>query len=193
VAGWLDWFTTTDNTNTAFVSNQKYARIAAYLSANSNLFNCPADTYISPMQRALGWSRRARSYSASLAIGPGNAQSGPWNQIYRQVTKMSELITPSPGETFLYLDEHPDSINDAGFWSPDPTILYDVPATFHNDASSVSFTDGHAELHKWQGYVAQPRARQVLFDSINTVYSPVGDADIHWLSYHTSRAGTNSF
>jgi prepilin-type N-terminal cleavage/methylation domain-containing protein/prepilin-type processing-associated H-X9-DG protein len=193
IAGWFTWDSLSDNTNVTFLINQKYARMAPYLGATTNLFKCPADNYLSPLQQTLGWSQRARSYSASLAIGPGNAQNGPWDPIYQQITKMSGLAFPKPAETFLYLDEHPDSINDPGFFSPNQTSLLDVPSTLHNGAASFSFIDGHAELHRWTGCLTQARARQVQYTYINNALGSAGDPDLHWLSYHTSRAGTNSY
>ena len=52
--------------------------------------------------------------------------------------------------TWLTLDEHPDSINDA-FFVTDPNVnnWQDIPASYHNGACGFSFADGHAEVHKW--------------------------------------------
>jgi prepilin-type processing-associated H-X9-DG protein len=193
VAGWLDWTLSTDNTNTAFLTNPRYARIAPYLGGSTNIFKCPADNYLSTVQQARGWSQRARSYSASLAIGSGNAQTGPWDSLYHQITKISDIQFPGPAQTFVYLDEHPDSMNDPGFFSPHQTALVDLPATYHNDAATFSFADGHSELHKWSGCLTQPRARQVLDSYTLSLISSAGDPDIHWLSFHTQRVSSNSY
>jgi hypothetical protein len=40
----------------------------------------------------------------------GNAEAGPWGAIYKHVRKGSDFIYPGPAETWVYLDEHPDSI-----------------------------------------------------------------------------------
>ncbi len=193
--GWLDWSATRpDNTNLNFLINRRYAKFAPYINGATNLFKCPADNFLSDAQRAAGWSRRVRSYSASLAIGPGNAGTGPWDSIYRQVVKMSDLVYPSPAETFIYLEEHPDSINDPGFFSPYQMQCIDLPSTLHNGAGALSFADGHVELHRWTACLAVGRAKQVLLqDSGVAIVAPAGDTDIHWLSYHTQRKSTNSF
>ena len=194
VAGWLDWSLSSDNTNTAFLTNPKYARIAAYLLGTTNLFKCPADKYLSPMQQTVRWGQRARSYAANLTIGPGNAKYGPWDTFYPQITKTSDFVFPSPAETFVYLDEHPDSINDPGFYPPRQTALVDFPATFHNDGASFSFADGHAELHKWTGCMTRPTARQILgSNGIILGITTAGDPDIHWLSYHSQRPLSTSY
>jgi prepilin-type processing-associated H-X9-DG protein len=74
---------------------------------------------------------------------------------WQQYQKVAQIGSPSG--IFLFLDEHPDSIND-GFWDvgtlSDPFVTVsaweDQPASFHNNAGSFSFTDGHAEIHKWR-------------------------------------------
>jgi prepilin-type processing-associated H-X9-DG protein len=57
---------------------------------------------------------------------------------------------PEPAKTWLTLDEHPDSINDA-FFVTDPAVnnWQDIPASYHNGAAGFSFADGHAEVKKW--------------------------------------------
>jgi len=58
----------------------------------------------------------------------------------------------------VVLDENADSIcflnGDATFAfdageSPTAESWRDLPASYHNGASSFSFADGHSEIHKW--------------------------------------------
>jgi prepilin-type processing-associated H-X9-DG protein len=56
--------------------------------------------------------------------------------------------------TWVFSDEHPDSIND-GFQCPptadrETTVWSDVPASFHNLACGYAFADGHSEIHRWK-------------------------------------------
>ncbi len=179
-AGWLDWTTSPDNTNLLFLVNPRYAALAGYTGANTNLFKCPSDTRLSPAQQARGWTRRVRSYSAAASLGPGNLQAGPWNSLYPQMIKISDLRFPSPAETFVHLDEDADSINDPAFSSPNATSLADIPATRHNGAATFSFADGHTQLHVWTGSLRHP-------------VNPTSDPDLHWLSFHTSRSSAVSY
>src|ERR1035438_9532313 len=51
-------------------------------------------------------------------------------------------------DAFMFLDENPDSINDGYFlffWDS----LNDRPAVNHGNSSSLSFSDGRAQLHTW--------------------------------------------
>jgi prepilin-type processing-associated H-X9-DG protein len=62
----------------------------------------------------------------------------------------------SPATTWVYIDEHHESINDAGFGHPGPNPpsnvrWVDYPAIYHNGAGGLSFADGHSEIHKWKG------------------------------------------
>jgi len=67
---------------------------------------------------------------------------------------MSDLVNPAPSMTWVLVDEHPDSINDAMLYI-DPLLptdsgnFNDVPASYHNNACGFSFADGHSEIHKW--------------------------------------------
>lgn len=189
VEGWLDWTTSTDNTNLLFLTTDKYALIAQYVGRSSKVFKCPADNFASGPQRALGWQTRCRSLSGNINVGEGNYEQGPTDPLYKHIKKMAAFIYPPPVDNWVFLDEHPDSINDAGFFNPHQTQWVDVPATYHNGANGFSFADGHAEIHKWRGSLATGRARQVLFQDIGVIGAKTGDPDIVWIAY---RAGRNT-
>src|SRR5262245_24566538 len=104
-------------------------------------------------------------------------------------TKTSQLITPGPASVFTFIDEHPDSINDASFMF-DPGYIRgqehwrDLPSSHHNGAGGMSFADGHSEIHKWvnqNGKTIYPVRYIVWGDSnekkINLITSP----DYEWL------------
>ena len=74
-----------------------------------------------------------------------------FNPVYRQFLKQTDVRNPAM--TWVTLDEHPDSINDAFFITggpPVPGSWGDLPASYHNGACGFSFADGHAEVHKWR-------------------------------------------
>lgn len=193
VVGWLDWSPSPDNTNVNFLITEKYSKLAKYFSNTRNIFKCPSDKYVSPQQRSRGWTERVRSVSGNIGIGDGNAETGPWESIYKHIRKTSEFLFPGPSETWVYLDEHPDSINDAGFFNPRVSSWIDQPASYHNGAAGFSFADGHAEVHKWKGSLAAPRAQKVKLN--NSIDAPArnGDPDIRWLSYRGGRVSERSF
>jgi prepilin-type processing-associated H-X9-DG protein len=130
-------------------------------------------------------------------MGAGNAETGPLDSIYKHCIKYSDLIYPGPAMTWVFVDEHPDSINDAGFFNPTQTTIVDTPAAYHNGACGFAMADGHSEIHKWRGCLTQQRVKQVsTIDGQylnNQITGPPGDPDIHWLSQHGGTKTPNSY
>jgi prepilin-type N-terminal cleavage/methylation domain-containing protein len=121
VSGWMDFnMSNTDNTNANYLINSAFAKLAPY-NKNQGIYKCPADQSV---VKNLG--RRVRSVSMSQAVGTkdnGSSVSGPWlpgtadwNQnTWLTYGKLSQIIRPNPAALWIIMDEHPDSINDAGF------------------------------------------------------------------------------
>jgi prepilin-type N-terminal cleavage/methylation domain-containing protein/prepilin-type processing-associated H-X9-DG protein len=139
-------------TNETLVKNGILSR---YTSAALGIYKCPADNFLSPAQRKLGWTARLRSNSMNALFGRSDnlvsstsGRSWAENGAYRQFLLTSQV--PQPSFTWLTVDEHPDSVNDAFFTVPVGASQWgDLPASFHNGACGFSFADGHAEIHKW--------------------------------------------
>ena len=202
VTGWLDWTFASDNTNVVYLLDPRYASLAAYFGRDKHIYKCPADAYVSQTQRALGWQERVRSVSANVYVGQGNAwttlgggPAGPYDLgIYKGAAKAPDLVIPGPAQTWVYIDEHPDSINDGGLFAPDyPTNMPDVPAAYHDGAAGVAMADGHCEIHKWRG----PTMRGPLVENVRYVVggnceTAQGDPDLFWLSYGCPRWSTRT-
>jgi prepilin-type N-terminal cleavage/methylation domain-containing protein/prepilin-type processing-associated H-X9-DG protein len=202
VTGWLDWGTSPDNTNLVYLADPRYAVLAGYFGSSKNIYKCPADTYASPAQRARGWGSRARSVSGNIYIGKGNgwasgpgySAGGPNNlTIYKGAAKAAQLTIPGAAQTWVYMDEHPDSINDAGAFPPNSaTNIPDAPGTYHNGAAGFAFADGHSEIHKWRGpTMNRPRSQHGLlgvnFNAENNFSTVRGDPDLYWYSFVSPR------
>jgi prepilin-type processing-associated H-X9-DG protein len=192
VKGWLDWTGDAANTNSAFLTEDQYSCLAKYLNRDPQVFQCPADTYVSPVQKELGWSRRARSYVANDAVACISTTMLDYS-VHRPVNNINKLVRPGPGNTFVFIEAHPDSINDSNFYLPIQTRVPDFPATHHNGACAVTFADGHSEVHYWAGSAVVGRASRVLFEYFNSVEIPLDDPDRHWLSFHSPRITDKSY
>ncbi len=183
----LDWELTPDNTNINFVATSV---LAPYASYSLNVFHCPADRALSDVQRAAGWDRRVRSVSMNAMVGnPGSLMSSGVNvnnPNYQQFLKESDFRDPS--SIFVFLDEHPDSINDGYFLNqPDTQQWFDLPASYHNGGGSFSFADGHTELHRWQvDSTIQPALPGAAEQILTTPLHADELADLHWVVRHTS-------
>lgn len=190
ITGIMSWGTSTDNTNVQFLVTSTDSLFAPYLGRSVGVFACPAASfYVSSAQRANGWSHRVRTVAMDGAIGDGyKKQSFPYSSQYWWAKRMSQLIRPGPSKSWLFSDEHPDSIDDG--------ILYDyygytsgtgqfteLPGTQHRGSCGVSFADGHAVIHKWVTSIANHRVNYVSMNEILVAHN----ADLAWLAMHTPR------
>jgi len=195
VTGWLDWTTSSDNTNTIFLTDPRYAVLAPFFAGAKNIYKCAADKIIAQVQRQRGWTERVRSISSNIFVGEGNAESGPMGSIYAHPSKMSDLLIPGPSRTWVYVDEHPDSINDAGNFAPNSdNNIVDVPANYHNGACGYAFADGHSEIHKWAGpkiKTLKINARDGAYQVNVTTTTNPKDPDVRWISTATPRKNEN--
>ena len=197
VTGWLDWTTSTQNTNLQYLLEPQYAILATYFGKAKNVYKCPADNYASTVQKRLGWDSRCRSVSGNIYVGrgngwangPGYTAGGPNNlNIYKGAAKAGDLTIPGPAQSWVYMDEHPDSINDAGAFAPDnATNIPDAPATYHGGAAGFAFADGHSEIHKWRGRTMTGVLKGVSYNARNNFSCVAGDPDLYWYSYVTPR------
>jgi len=118
---------------------------------NVNLYHCPGDK-TSYFGRAKVRSVSMNCWLSPLWIWPNGiaAASSPVN-IYM---KSSDLNIPGTSKLIVLIDENPNSIDDAFFvdtpnQSTPPNSWVNAPATYHNNASGISFADGHSEIKKW--------------------------------------------
>jgi prepilin-type N-terminal cleavage/methylation domain-containing protein/prepilin-type processing-associated H-X9-DG protein len=182
--GELDWGTTPDNTNYLMLTDERYAKLAPYSAKQYKIYQCPADRYASSIQQQRGWSSRVRSISMNAALGDGVK----WFSWCDTMKKMSDLIKPGPSMTWVFVDEHPDSMNDATFyvnpnWTNSLAEWTDVPSSLHNGACGFSFADGHAEIKKWND---SRSIRKVTYSTFNQVKVP-NSTDFSWAAERTPR------
>ena len=159
--------------------------LSPYTTAALGIYKCPADNFVSPQQRAKGWKARLRSNSMNALFGrsdnnESSARGASWafGGIYRQFLKTTDV--PQPSSTWLTLDEHPDSNNDA-FFINDPAAgqWQDLPASFHNGACGFSFADGHSEIHKWLSRTSKYPAGKYVYPTVLR-WDEAGKADSKW-------------
>jgi len=159
----MTWDLSSDNTNLATLTG---ASLGSFVSGNTSIYRCPSDQALSSVQRGAGWTARIRSYSMNAMVGDaGNFSANGFNinnPDYTQFFKTTQI--PQPSEIFVFLDEHPDSIDDGYFLNKSPDDNYaaaygaaynnaqwtDLPASYHNGATAFSYADGHSSLHRWQ-------------------------------------------
>lgn len=171
------------NTNELWVKN---GVLAPYTDGAVGIYKCPSDIFVSPQQRNKGWTRRLRSMAMNALFGRSNndpndnsARGASWafSGRYRQFLKTTDV--PQPTMTWLTLDEHPDSINDA-FFITDPNVnnWQDIPASYHNGACGFSFADGHAEIRKWKSHASKYPVK-FSYPAVKS-FDAAGKQDMRW-------------
>lgn len=182
--GWLDWGTSGHNTNTIILSHPQYSILADYFGKDARLFKCPADRYLGPVQRVRGWNERVRSVSMNIYLGGRNVDPFWGDASFQTIFKLTELVNPNPSATWLSLDEHPDSINDAAFFVPMFNELIDWPANYHDGGAGFAFADGRAEVRRWRSSTLK---RGVIYQDVTRISMPANDPDVQWLRDRTPR------
>ncbi len=157
-----------DQTNVTFLIDNP---LNAYVGGNYKVYKCPGDprTYRGlPVVRSVAMN----AFFSTIVYDPS----------YFFFRKLSALIRPGPAQTFVILDESRNSINDvffalnmSGYDPRQPTAwaFTDIPATYHSMAGSLSFADGHSEIHKWRD--ARTATAPIFAASPN-------NADVDWLN-----------
>jgi prepilin-type N-terminal cleavage/methylation domain-containing protein/prepilin-type processing-associated H-X9-DG protein len=164
INGWLDWGNSPDNTNTLLLTE---GLLGPYTAKTLGIYKCPADRF--PADNG----PRVRSLSMNTYMNrPG------WDPSYEKYT---ELLKPSM--LWVFVDEHPDGINDGLFSTLSGSITKwnDMPASYHNGACGFSFADGHAEIKKWlEGATKRPILRTPITSGT------VAPRDVAWVWQRSS-------
>ncbi len=161
-----------------------------YFGKNYAVWKCPADkVYVTVSGQR---KPRVRSNSMSQVFDNGSwLPAPPW----RTYGKLSAIVNLS--KTWVLVDEHPDSINDAAYAVqmalPDAksATIIDCPASFHNGACGFSFTDGHSEIHRWLGSRIKVPVKNAL---MSLPLGAAGDSlrDVLWESENTTVSAKTS-
>lgn len=130
------------------------------------------------MNNYVGNPSRSKTTDPNPVTSPGKNSSA-----YPTFAKLAQIRAPA--DTFVLLDERPDSINDGSFFTKvdQPGYLQDVPGSYHGHRAGFAFGDGHSEIHRWlSDYINQP----IQLSPINE-HNMVGDpgvGDVYWLDQH---------
>lgn len=149
--------------------NSKFALAGNYVGKKWQIFKCPEDNYLSPLQKKKNINFRIRSVSMNSFMGPiANWSLAIPNQDETRMRmanahrygglvydRLSEIRQPS--KRWLFIDAHPCSINFPGFdiegvrynGSFDPTFQ-EFPSSEHDGGATLGFVVRHVELKKWK-------------------------------------------
>ena len=167
IFGNMDWAGSPDNIDAAALSDPNKSLMANYVKS-SGVYKCPGD------KLSASNGERVRSISMNGALGGGSGPTvkgnnpNPPGPIYfgsggvgRAAKKINDVNKPGPVNVVMFLDEHPDSINDAQFmfdpgYARSSEMWRDLPGSNHSRSGDFSYCDGHSEAHKWAGDAIYP-------------------------------------
>lgn len=168
-----DWATSNDNIDTKLVTD---ALLGVYVARSASVFKCPSDRSMAAN------GERIRSYSMNCMVGDPGELLDRFNPTYVQFLTSASISDPS--KIFVFLDEHPDTLNDGFFMNPLDSYKWgNRPGSYHDGAGNFSFADGHIETHRWQvGDTVRPPVQGGAGGDISA--SPPTDFD--WVKERTS-------
>lgn len=139
---------------------------------NYKVFHCPSDRrHLYPAQGPGGGIGGYRSYSlgAVMSLRSGGAEA----QV--MVRKRNEFV--SPGEKFVWMEEMDGYGWNHRTWNMDLATPYwvDPFAIWHNERSTFSFADGHAEKRHWVEESTLDLARRMI-DGVSQSQDVKGEA-----------------
>ncbi|MDB6112085.1 MAG: xcpT 2 [Pedosphaera sp.] len=180
VEGVLNWGFTADNIDRTKLTRGK---LGPYTAKNVGIYHCPAD-------RSVGFGQtqeRVRSMSMNAFVGNPNPPPGTPSKLFpnwTQFIKMNDFRSPT--SIFVFLDEHPDSINDGWYIycntaPPELSTWSDLPASYHNGAAGFSFADGHSEIHKWRDASTKQPIKKTTYTTGVAVVPSNQTNDIGWV------------
>jgi prepilin-type N-terminal cleavage/methylation domain-containing protein/prepilin-type processing-associated H-X9-DG protein len=168
-----DWTNTDDNTNLTFVTDTLFS---PYDSRSAKIFKCPSD------RTPAANGPRIRSMSMNAMVGdPGNLVDH-FNPLYVQFFKLSQM--PDPSGIYVFLDEHPDTINDGFFVNRLEDYKWgNLPGSYHNGGVNLAFADGHFEAHRW---MVADTVRPPVPGAVGSGFTATPPTDFEWLKLRTS-------
>jgi prepilin-type N-terminal cleavage/methylation domain-containing protein/prepilin-type processing-associated H-X9-DG protein len=214
-----DMSTSEDSRNPGLLLDPSYNLLAPY-TRNIAIYQCPSEPRQWQFSGSTVRRIRSYGFNAAVGVLAGSndtgyngtATWGAWlsgtggygtRPRWRTYVKTTDVTPPGPSMLFLFIDEDDFSINSINFNvsmrnssrtqsdSRAPTEMVCWPGTYHGNSASLSFADGHAEIHRWKD--ARTRnSGQVIGPKIGTsfprptVQGGPDNPDILWLQDHTS-------
>jgi prepilin-type N-terminal cleavage/methylation domain-containing protein/prepilin-type processing-associated H-X9-DG protein len=167
-----------DNTNKLYLTQ---SLLATYLGNVLGVWRCPADR-----------TTLVRSVSMNCWLN-GDVDVEVFNgrpPAYKIIRRFSDMVAPAPSQTFVFVDERADSINDGffvvimGLKGPS-AVLVNYPGSYHNGAGNLAFADGHSESHIWRDPRTNPPMTTGVYLPPPVLSSP-NNPDVAWLQERTT-------
>jgi prepilin-type N-terminal cleavage/methylation domain-containing protein len=139
-----------DGTNIDYLIGEREGSLGPYVKTH-RIFKCPTDRSTTTLPDGKSYPR-VRSYSMNGNMGTRVLDNGGSGASLTFLTQ-AELTRAPRTEFFVFIDEHEDSLANCIFYLDRDIGLERwsrIPASRHSRSGVISYTDGHAEIHKWR-------------------------------------------
>ena len=139
-----------DGTNIDYIIGQRQGSLGPSVKTEK-IFNCPTDRSVARLADAQSYPR-VRSYSMNGFMGTqigDNGGTGATSTFLRR----EECANAGRPELLVFLDVHEDTLTTCIFVldrDKNLELWAHVPASRHAGSGVISYTDGHAEIHRWR-------------------------------------------
>jgi prepilin-type N-terminal cleavage/methylation domain-containing protein len=173
--------------------------LGPYCSKATGIYHCPGDIYegnLGPRVRSISMNgQMGGAIVDTVASQKTVVNDYGAGQSWKIFSKQSDIIIPAPVNAWVFIDEHPDSINDGLFrvnlqnvaadYTGGTYTWSDYPANNHGGSGVLSYADGHAAAHKWTdpALLPNPVTKKAKLTTLTAV-TPY--TDMIWLRQATS-------
>lgn len=173
----LNWEDSPENTNNALLVD---ALLGRHVGRSAPVFRCPAD------QARCLVGLRNRSFALNSLVGDPGELTNRFNPSFIQFLKDTDLVRPA--QTFTFIDEHPDTLNDGFFMNrlEEAPRWGNLPASLHNGSGNLAFADGHLETHRWVVTGPDGTVRPPVKGGAGGIFAAQPTTDWDWLLERTS-------
>ena len=154
--------------------------LGPYCSRATGIYRCPGDKVLAAK------GPRVRSLAMNSQMARVSTDSKVANTGYYTYYRQNQVQSPS--HTWVFIDEHGDSINDGFFFVQmgQTANWYDLPASYHGGSGALSFADGHSEVKIWRDSAIKNRPVKKVSITGFTPTPASPNTDLIWLQERTA-------
>ena len=138
-----------DGTNIDYIIGQHQGSLRPYVITHK-IFKCPTDRSVTKLSDGKSYPR-VRSYSMNGLMGTRAGDNGGTGAS-ATFLRREEFAKAGRPELLVFLDVHEDTLTTCIFVldrDKNLELWAHVPASRHAGSGVISYTDGHAEIHRW--------------------------------------------
>jgi len=139
-----------DGTNIDYIIGQREGSLGPYVKTEK-IFKCPTDRSVTKLADGRSYPR-VRSYSMNGFMGTRALDNGGTGAS-ATFLRREEFAKAGRTELHVFVDEHEDTLTTCIFYldrDRNLEVWSRLPASRHAGSGVISYSDGHAEIHRWR-------------------------------------------